>query len=82
MLLTSLGSLAARDDDMNTAVQRGADDLTGMDEMVDYQSFHISFTDILMVIVIIAACYVFGKIWKGCTYMIIAVSALFYFLLH
>lgn len=42
-----------------------------------YPQIHIRFSDILWTIIIIASCYVFGKIWKGCTYMIIFLVALY-----
>jgi hypothetical protein len=32
------------------------------------------------VLMLILACYVFGKIWKGCSYLLIIIAALFYYL--
>jgi len=52
-----------------------------LDEMREhYQTLNISFTDILQVLLIIIACDVFGKIWKGCSYLIIILAAVFYFM--
>jgi len=82
LLLTYLSIWAQDDDDLSELVRKGTDDLTNMEEMVDYRPFHIRFSDILMVILLVAACYVFGKIWKGCIYLIIAVAVLFYFMTH
>lgn len=82
LLLTYLSIWAQDDDDLSELVRKGTDDLTNMEEMVDYHPFHIRFSDILMVILLVAACYVFGKIWKGCIYLIIAVAVLFYFMTH
>ncbi len=66
-------------------VRRRRDDMTdmdGMDMMMDYTPVHISFSDIVVVLFLILACYVFGKIWKGCSYLIILIAVAFYFLLH
>lgn len=46
-------------------------------DMDQVPQFHIRFSDILWTIIIIASCYVFGRIWKGCTYMIIVMVALY-----
>lgn len=83
-MLTYLSALAQDNDDMNDDAPKtsGMDDLSGFDEMVEYQPLNISFMDVLAVVAIVAACYVFGKIWKGCIYMIIVVAILFYFMLH
>ena len=83
-MLTYLSALAQDNDDMTENVPKpsGMDDFSGLDEMVDYQPLHISFMDVMTVVGIVAACYVFGKIWKGCIYMIIVVAILFYYLLH
>lgn len=60
--------------------RRGMD--TGLEE--EMEEFHpfvsIGFSDIFMVLMLILACYVFGKIWKGCSYLLIIVAALFYYL--
>lgn len=53
-----------------------------MEELMEYQPFRIRFTDILTVVCLIIACYVFGKIWKGCTYLILVIAAVFYFMTH
>ena len=53
-----------------------------MDNLMDYRPFHIRFSDIVTCIIIVAACYVFGKIWKGCTYMIIALVFIYYFVIR
>ena len=53
--------------------------LSGFDDMVDYRPIHIRMSDILLVIFLIVCCYVFGKIWKGCIYLILAFAAFMYF---
>ena len=53
--------------------------LSGFDDMVDYRPIHIRMSDILLVIFLIVCCYVFGKIWKGCIYIILAFAAFMYF---
>lgn len=52
------------------------------EDYMDYQSIQIRFSDILMVILVVFSCYVFGKIWKGCSYLIILVAVLFYFFMR
>ena len=59
--------------------RRGDDgEMLYSEEMLDYQPFHIRFSDIMMVVFLIVCCYVFGKIWKGCTYLILAFAAFMY----
>jgi hypothetical protein len=31
---------------------------------------------------LLIACYVFGKIWKGCSYLLLAFAALMYYMLR
>jgi hypothetical protein len=75
----------AQDDfglDQPTTSRRSDDELTGLsgfDDMVDYRPVHIRMSDILLVIFLIVCCYVFGKIWKGCIYIILAFAAFMYF---
>ena len=60
--------------------RRGDDgEMLYSEEMLDYQPFHIRFSDIMMVVFLIVCCYVFGMIWKGCTYLILAFAAFMYF---
>ena len=84
LALMHLKSWAQVDSDEDIAGERGTRGgmMDGMEDFADYQSLHISFSDILMVVLLIAACYVFGKIWKGCTYMILIVAAVLFFMTH
>ncbi|MBQ9667555.1 MAG: hypothetical protein IJV45_02240 [Prevotella sp.] len=50
--------------------------------MMDYQPLHFGMTEIMVVVLLLLACYVFGKIWKGCSYLILLIAAAFYFLLN
>ena len=69
------------DDDDTDLLSRGGDfEMEDMEDMIQYPSFHIRFSDIMTVIFLLIACYVFGKIWKGCTYLILLVAVIFYFL--
>ena len=55
-------------------------DLTSMlDEEYPDWGIHITFSDVLTVVFVIVCCYVFGKIWKGCTYLIILLAVLYYY---
>ena len=84
LMLTYLSAFAQDNDDMpdDHSKTTGIDELSGFDDVVTYQPLHISFTDVMTVVAIVAACYVFGKIWKGCVYLIIVLAILFYFMLH
>lgn len=63
--------------------QKTSDDMDSMSDAVEMMpSIHITFSDVLWVAFIILACYVFGKIWKGCTYLIIIVAGILYYLLR
>lgn len=53
-----------------------------LEEMVDYHAIHISLSDIIIVLLVVVSSYVFGKIWRGCTYLIIVLGVVFYMLLH
>ena len=72
------------DDDLLPVPSRGrdsADNPFDMDDaLADYHPFHLRMSDIIMVVILIVACYVFGKIWKGCSYLLIAFAALMYYL--
>lgn len=71
------------DDDLDgVSGRRGMDDLEGMDDMMSYRPIRFDTEDIIIVVALLLACYVFGKIWKGCSYLIIVIAAAFYFLLH
>lgn len=71
------------DDDLDGGSgRRGVDELDGMDGMMGYRPIRFDTEDIIIVVALLLACYVFGKIWKGCSYLIIVIAAAFYFLLH
>lgn len=76
-----LQSFAQGEDEGGGArIAKGTDETGAMDDLMSYQSFNIGFSEILLVILVIACCYIFGKIWKGCTYLIILVAVIFFFL--
>lgn len=66
------------------------DDMTGrrqidsseesIDDLLEYQQININITDVITILLVILACYVFGKIWRGCSYLIIVLAAIFYYL--
>ena len=71
------------DDDLDGGSgRRGVDELDGMDGVMAYRPSRFDTEDIIVVVALLLACYVFGKIWKGCSYLIIVIAAAFYFLLH
>lgn len=83
LLLTNIRAWAqGDDDDLDIRPKRGADitEVFNMDEGADYSAFNLRLSDILLIALLIVACYVFGKIWKGCIYLLLAFAALMYFL--
>ena len=73
------------DDDFSIMRRQDPDDIMSLEDymdITDYPQIHIRFSDILMVILVVFSCYVFGKIWKGCSYLIILVAVLFFFLMR
>ncbi len=84
MAFTWVRSFAQDDDeDIPMMTGRGMQDMEmDMDQYMDYQPFHFSFRDVIIVILLLIACYVFGKIWKGCSYLLLLIAALFFYLAH
>jgi hypothetical protein len=70
------------DDDFGGRSRGDIVPMDGMEGLEGYNRFHIRISDILLVVFLIAACYVFGKIWKGCTYMIIILAAFMFFFMR
>lgn len=68
------------DDDEPIATKKtdDEDELSLLEEYPDW-GIHITFSDVLTVVFVIICCYVFGKIWKGCTYLIILLAVLYYY---
>ncbi|UKK48552.1 hypothetical protein L6475_00890 [Prevotella sp. E9-3] len=63
--------------------RRGMEEVEEMDEMMDgVEGFNLTFSDILMIVLLVVACYIFGKIWKGCSYLLVLVAVILYFMNH
>ncbi len=84
MLVTWAKSFAQDDDDddLPLDIRQNRMDEMDMDQFMDYQPIHFSFKDVILVILLLVACYVFGRIWKGCSYLLLLVAALFFYLAH
>lgn len=88
MLLLSLGwwlrsfAQSDDDDDLLPGGPSGRGGMEDMEDLMDYQSFRIGFDDVVMIVLLLLACYVFGKIWKGCSYLIIVLAVIFYYITH
>lgn len=71
------------EDDEGLPVSKRTDDEGDLTSMLDEEypdwGIHVTFSDVLTVVFVIACCYVFGRIWKGCTYLIIILAALYYY---
>ena len=76
--------LWAQDDDEGFGrVSRRGDGSDFLNEgMMDYQPIRFRMSDIIIVVLLLVACYVFGKIWKGCSYLLLAFAALMYYMLR
>jgi len=87
MLAISMRSYA-QIDDMDDNIETGRrgyeaeDDLNGVDGYLDYQPIRFGIDDVLTVVLLLVACYVFGKIWKGCSYLLLIFAALAYYMTH
>ena len=83
LLMGKVNMWAQRDyDGDDVTPKRGADigNIFDMNVGADYEAFHFSIVDVLLVVLLIAACYVFGKIWKGCTYILLILAGLLFYL--
>ena len=70
-------------DDDSDRGRRGMDEVEEMDGMMDgVEGFNLTFSDILMIVLLVVACYIFGKIWKGCSYLLVLVAVILYFMIH
>lgn len=83
MLAIHLHVLALDDDDDVKWSRRGSDSASNPLGVLDGGDSGIPFqfdaSDLLLVALLLVACYVFGRIWKGCTYLIIVSCVLVYF---
>ncbi len=70
------------DDDLGIMRRQDPDDMMSLEDYMDYQPFHIRFSDVMTILFILILCYVFGKIWKGCSYLILLLAVLFYFFIR
>ena len=83
MFLNKIQLWAQDDDDDFGRASRGGDPTDFMNEgMMDYQPIRFRMSDIIIVVLLLIACYVFGKIWKGCSYLLLAFAALMYYMLR
>lgn len=70
------------DDDFSIMRRQDPDDMMSLEDYMDYQPIHIRFSDVMTILFILILCYVFGKIWKGCSYLILLLAVLFYFFIR
>ena len=86
MLVLQLRAVAQTgddDDDMGPMPGKGGGRDTGDFDMMEDMEFtpvRITFDDVLTVVVLLVVCYVFGKIWKGCSYLILILAGIFYYM--
>lgn len=80
MIIMSLTARAQFEDEGSSLSRKKEDDLLGDTMDIDPMPIHIDFSDILMVVCLLIACYIFGKIWKGCSYLLLILAALLYYL--
>ncbi len=82
--MVSLATLGQGFDDIElndggSSKARG-DDFEAMDGMMDYQPIHFGLGDVFIVVLLLVACYVFGKIWRGCSYLILLIAAAYFYI--
>ena len=72
----------AQSDDDDFAPVRRKDEMDGdeLEQMIDYVPVRFTTKDVLTVVLLLVTCYVFGKIWKGCSYLILILAAIFYYM--
>lgn len=62
----------------------GLEGLEGLDDtptsLWDSMASNVTVELIFWLVVLVIACYVFGKIWKGCSYLLILYAAIMYFI--
>ena len=68
------------DEEGNGIGRRGDSDMDMDMEGLDYSPISFSISDIVMVVLVLVLAYIFGKVWKGCSYLFIAAIAILYFL--
>ena len=77
--LLSVVTWAQDDDEYIDLPRRQSDMDMDMDpDAIDYSPIYLSIGEIFTVAVLLLITYVLSKIWKGCSYMFIAVIVLFY----
>lgn len=83
MFLSKIRLWAQDDDEEYGSSPRRGDSPDFFDEdLIDYQPITFRLSDIIIVVLLLIACYVFGKIWKGCSYLLLAFAALMYYMLR
>lgn len=83
--LRAVAQVADDDDVVDVMPGRGSGkDTSDMDmlEDMEFTPIRITFDDVLTVVVLLVACYVFGRIWKGCSYLILILAGIFYFVIR
>jgi len=87
MLVLRLRAVAQTGDDEDDMTplpgKGGGGKDTGEFDMLEDMEFtpvRITFDDVLTVVVLLVVCYVFGKIWKGCSYLILILAGIFYYM--
>lgn len=79
MWLQSWAQANVENDDMTGRRQIDSSE-ESIDDLLEYQQININITDVITILLVILACYVFGKIWRGCSYLIIVLATIFYYL--
>ncbi len=83
MWVQAYGQVFDEDEDiLQPDRRRDVEDVESLEDYMNYQPIHFSFYDVLMVMLLLLACYIFGKIWKGCSYLLLIVAAIFFYLTH
>ena len=80
-LLLPRTTLRAQDDDEGSGKFQLSDlDLDTDMDALDTSPLHFGMSDIVLLVLLVAAAYLLSKIWKGCTYIFIIVVIAIYIL--
>ena len=77
-----LRAFAQDDDDDFNIVERSRGIEDELEEMSEYTQPNLRLSDILMILMALGSIFIFRKIWKGCSYLILLLAAIFYYITH
>jgi hypothetical protein len=77
-----LRAFAQDDDDDFDFLKRDRGIEDELEDMAEYTQPNLRLSDILMILMVLGSIFIFRKIWKGCSYLILLLAAIFYYITH